>query len=59
MTVQEYKSICNALITASHDADDPKRLPEEPYRCYWHGFGEGVAMALEKLANYVELKEEE
>ena len=54
MTVQEYKDICNVIVSGSHDADDPKRLPDDRHRCYWHGFGEGVAMAMEKLSDYVE-----
>ena len=54
MTVQEYKDICNAIITGSHDAQNPTMLSNNSLRHYWHGFGEGVTMALEKLAEYVE-----
>lgn len=54
MTVQEYKDICNAIITGSHDAQNPTMLSNNSLRHYWHGFGEGVSMALEKLADYVD-----
>ena len=54
MTVQEYKDICNAIITGSHDAQNPTMLSHNSLRHYWHGFGEGVEMALEKLADYVD-----
>ena len=54
MTVQEYKDICNAIITGSHDAQNPTMLSNNSLRHYWHGFGEGVEMALEKLADYVD-----